>query len=236
QVMHYLNGMCHLPSARMEYVMCYFRPENKFPERVFGGFARDLKNVQGCSVDAFSFIPYTTFSLNSRLPDGWSLEESSPFDLWELNRFYSHHSGGLLLSALGVDQGDPDSESLEETFSHFGFVRKRKAHSLIYRGELYAVLIVNQSDLGFNLSELLNGIKILVTDVEGLPWEILSSAISQLIGVYRTDRVPVLFYPLDYVELKNIPYEKRYKAWVLNLQFGNEYLEYMHRKFRTGYQ
>ena len=236
QVMHYLNGMCHLPSSKIDYVMCYYRPENKFPERVFGGFARDLKNVQGCSVDLFSFLPYTTFSLNTRLPDGWSLKESSKLDLWELNRFYSHHSGGLLLSALGVDQENTDDEPLEEVYGRLGFVRKRKTYSLTHRGELYAVLIVNQSDFGFNLSELLNGIQILVIDAEGLPWEALSSAISQVTSVYHADRVPVLFYPMDYVKLKNVPSEKRYQAWILNLRFGNEYLEYMHRKFKTGYQ
>ena len=236
QVMHYLNSMCHLPSAKIDYVMCYYRPENKFPDRVFGGFARDLKNVQACSVDLFSFLPYTTFSLNSPLPDGWSLKKSSTLDLWELNRFYSYYSGGLLLSALGLNQENPGDEPLEEIYGRLGFVRKRNMYSLTHRGELHAVLIVNQSDFGFNLSELLNSIKILVTNPEDLPWDILSSAISKLTPVYHMDRVPVLFYPFDYVKLKNVPYEKQYQAWVLNLQSGNEYLEYMDRKFRTGYQ
>lgn len=216
--------------------MCYFRQENKFPDRIFGGFARELRNTRGCSMDLFSFLPYTTFSLNSSLPDGWSLKKPSRFDLWELNRFYSYYSGGLLLSALGLDQENPGDKTLEEVYGRLGFVRKRSMHSLTYRGELHAVLIVNQSDLGFNLSELLNSIKILVTKPEGLPWDILSSAISRLTPVYHVDRVPILFYPFEYVKLKSVPYEKQYQAWVLNLQSGNAYLEYMDRKFRTGYQ
>jgi hypothetical protein len=59
QIMHHLNDMCRLPSAKMDYVMSYFRPENKFPNTVFGGFAKDTKDPQGCSMDLFSYLPYT---------------------------------------------------------------------------------------------------------------------------------------------------------------------------------
>jgi len=97
------------------------------------------------------------------------------------------------------------------------------------------VLIVDQSDLGLNLSELLNGIKILVTNPENLPWKVLSVAISQLTGVYNMERIPVMFYPLEYVETNDIPYEKKYYLWVFNVQYGNEYMEYIQRKLRIRY-
>ena len=236
QIMYYMNDMYRLPSAHMDYVMCYFRPENRFPDFVFGGFARTLKNPQGCSMDLFSYLTYTRLSLGAKLPNGWSMNECSEIDLWELNRFYEYHSGGLLLSALALDKKDTDNKSLEELYSQLGFVRKRRVFALKHKAELNAVLIVNQSDLGFNLSELLNGIKILVTNPEALPWNILAIAISQLTGIYHTDRVPLLFYPFDYIKSNGIPYEKQYQAWVLNVQYGNEYIEYMQKKFRINYK
>ncbi|MBW2002769.1 MAG: hypothetical protein JRI30_09685 [Deltaproteobacteria bacterium] len=236
QIMYYMNDMYRLPSAHMDYVMCYFRPENRFPDFVFGGFAKTLKNSQGCSMDLFSYLTYTRLSLSAKLPDGWSLNECSEVDLWELNRFYGHHSGGLLLNALALDKKDTGDKSLEEVYSQLGFVRKCGVYALKYKAELNAVLIVNQSDLGFNLSELLNGIKIMVTNPEALPWSILTIAISQLTDIYHTDRVPILFYPFDYVKSNSIPYEKQYQAWVLNVQYGNEYTEYMQRKFRISYK
>ena len=236
QIMYYLNDMHRLPSAKMDYVMSYFRPENKFPDRVFGGFARTLKNARGCSMDLFSYLPYTSLSLGTELPEGWSLKECSALELWELNRFYGHYSGGLLLDALGMGQKNSGDETLEEVYSRLGFLRKWRAYSLKSQEELNAVLIVNQSDLGFNLSELLNSIKILVTNPEGLPWNILSTAIAQLTGVYHMDRVPVLFYPFEYIKEKSVPYEKQYQVWVLNVEYGNEYMEYMQRKFRITYR
>jgi len=236
QIMYYLNDMHRLPSAKTEYMVSYFRPENKFPDRIFGGFARDLKNPRGCSMDLFYYLPYTSLSLSTKLPDKWSLQESSARDLWELNRFYNHYSGGLLLDALDLEKKEPVKEPLEEIYKRLGFLRKWRAYSLNYNGELNAVLVVNQSDLGFNLSELLNGIKILVTNPEDLPWNILSIAIAQLTGIYHMDRVPVLFYPAEYVQNKKVPYEKQYQAWVLDVRYGNEYMEYMQKRFRITYK
>ena len=235
QMMHYLNDMCRLPSAKMDYVICYFRPENKFPRLVFGGFARTLNNKRGCSTDLFAYLPYTTLSLTSELPEGWALDICSDQDLWALKRFYMHYSGGLLLEALGIGQKESGEEPLEDIYGKAGFHRRCEAYSLRHRGELVAVLIVNQSDLGLNFSELLNGIKILVTRPEALPWNILSTAVGKLAAGYDTEKVPVMFYPFEYVQAKGIPYEKRYQLWTLNVRYGQEYMEFMQRKFKVSY-
>ncbi len=235
QMMHYLNDMCRLPSAKMDYVICYFRPENKFPRLVFGGFARALNNKRGCSTDLFAYLPYTTLSLTSELPEGWALDICSDQDLWALKRFYMHYSGGLLLEALGIDQKESGEEPLEDIYGKAGFHRRCGAYSLSHRGELVAALIVNQSDLGLNFSELLNGIKILVTNPDGLPWNVLSTAVGKLAAGYDTEKVPVMFYPFEYVQAKDIPYEKRYQLWTLNVRYGQEYMEFMQRKFKISY-
>jgi len=236
QVMHYLNDMHRLPSTKMEYAMSYFRPENKFPDRVFGGFSRVLENPKGCSLDLFAYLLHTSLSLGAKLPAGWNLRECSKLDLWELNRFYDYSSGGLLLDAMGLGHEVCDDESFENTYARHGFLRKKEVYALTFANKLNAVLIVNQSDLGFNLSELLNGIKIIVTNPKCLPWNVLSIAISQLTGVYHTDRVPVLFYPFEYVQSQDVPYEKPYLAWVLSVRYGTQYMEYMRKKFRIKYE
>ena len=236
QIMHYLNDMHRLPSSSMDYTICYFRPENKFPDRVFGGFARELKNPRGCSLDLFAYLPYTRLSLGTKLPEGWTLDKSSERDLWEFEHFYMSHSGGLLLDAMGIRQGGTNQESLQEIYHKMGLTRTCETYSLKSNGKLHALLVVNHSDLGFNLSELLNGIKALVVNSKALPWSILSTAISQLAGEFQMERIPVLFYPMSYVEENEIPYEKLYQMWVLNVQHGNEYLEYMQKKFRISYK
>ncbi|MEA3223488.1 MAG: hypothetical protein U9P49_10060, partial [Thermodesulfobacteriota bacterium] len=231
QLIHYLNGMCRLPSAKTDYVMGYFRPQNKFMYLAFGEFAKHSKNSTRCSLDLFSYQTYPTLSLRTQLPKGWVLREFSPPDLWKLNRFYKTHSGGLLLDVLCLGQDDPGNESLEETYKALGLTRKWKAYSLICRDDLNAVIVVDQSDMGINLSELLNCIKVLIVDQENLPWEILSSAISNLTNVYHAENVPIIIYPADYVDSKGISYEKQYQQWILNVRYGEEYLEFMEENF-----
>ncbi|HEA66633.1 MAG TPA: PilZ domain-containing protein [Desulfobacterales bacterium] len=232
QIVYYLIDMLRLPSAMMDYVVCYFRPDSRFPSRIFGSFARDLKNPQRCSMDLFSYLPYTSLSLHTRLPTGYTLEECSELDFWELTRFYNHFSGGLFLNALGLNVKDPADPPLETLYEEAGLYRKLKIFSLSSNGELDAVLIVDQSDLGFNLSELLNSIKVIVTNPEKLPWNVLSLAIAQLTSEYNMKKVPILFYPSSYVDAKKIPFEKQYQLWVLNVQNADQYMEYLQKTFR----
>jgi hypothetical protein len=235
QTSYYIHDVYRLHSAKVDYVMCYFRPDNVFPNMVFGDFAGALKNPQGCSLDRFAYLPYLKPSRVSRLPEGWLLQKTSRLDLLELTRFYRFHSGGLLLDAFGLEQMDMGSESLEEIYRRDGCKRRFTLYSLTRDGDLIAVLIANQSDLGLNLSEFLNGIKILMTK-EAVNWEILSSAIAQLSPTYNINKVPIMIYPFEYVEASGIPYEKQYLLWILNLGYGNEYFEFMRRKFGFGHE
>ena len=236
QIMHYLNDIYRLPSAKMQYAMTYFQPENKIPDRIFGGFTKALENTKGSSLDLFSYLPHTRLSLGARLPEGWSLKACSDSDLWELNQFYGHYSGGLLLDALGLDQEISGDQSLEKTYARYGYLRKLNAYSLVNGSTLSAVLIAEKSDMGLNLSELLNGIKVLVTEPDKMPWRVLSIAISQLASDYPMDRIPILFYPHEYVKIEYIPYEKKYQLWIMDVRYANDYMEFMQRKFRIKYE
>ncbi len=88
------------------------------------------------------------------------------------------------------------------------------------------MLIVNKSDPGLSLSDFLNGIKIIVNDADGLPWETLSAAISQLVDSYTIDKIPILVYPSSYLEAKGVPSKKQYNLWILDVYYGREYGEY----------
>lgn len=235
QVMHYLHDIHHLPSAKIDYVMVYFRPEKKFPDRIFGGFARSVNDKEVCSLDLFSYLSFQRPSLDAALPEGWSMDEFSERHLWEISRFYNNYSGGLMIDALGLNQKDSGDESIEEVFGRLGFLRKRDVYALNHKGDLNAVMIADQSEQGMNLSELLNSIKILITNSEGLPWNVLSLAIAQLSRSYSMDSVPALIYPFEYVEANNIPYEKRYNLMIYNARFFSQFIEHMQRKFRAGY-
>jgi len=226
QIIRYFDGLYRLPAVGMDYMMFYFRPENSFPDHFFGGFARHLNNPRACSLDLFAYLNYPTSSPRQALPDGWSLEPFVLPDISELDLFYRNHSGGLLLDILRLGKEQEGPESLSHIYSRHGFVRNCVSFSLKHKGMLKAVLIANRSDPGFSLSDFLNGIKIVVNDGT-MPWEVLSSAISQLAGLFTIDKIPVLVYPESYLESKSVTVEKHYNLWIMDTNYGREYGEYM---------
>ncbi|MCX5883117.1 MAG: hypothetical protein NTU74_15350 [Deltaproteobacteria bacterium] len=235
QIMLFANGMYQLSSAQMDYSICYFRPENKFPDRVFGGFARDFNNPQACSLDLFTYLTLPVTSPEKDLPQEWLLRESTPLDLWELEQFYNHHSRGLLMNILNLGRSAPGNESLEKVFERLGFLRRCRNYSLMYQNHLKAVFIVDQSDIVINMSNLLNCIKVLTTDPSGFPPELFSVLVSKLGSVYNLDKVTLLLYPASDIESTGISHEKRYQLWILNMCYMNQFMDYVQKKFRMKY-
>jgi hypothetical protein len=227
QALRYIDGFYRLPAVGMDYMMFYFRPENIFPDHFFGGFARHLNNPRACSLDLFSYLNYPTSGVRQPLPAGWSLEPFISSDFGEVDRFYRNVSGGLFLEILRLDKSQEDTESLSQLYARHGFKRSYQSFSLKHNGMLKAVLIVNQSDSGLSLSDFLNGIKIIVNDADGLPWEALSSAISQLVGSYTIDKIPILVYPSSYLESKEVSSKKQYNLLIMDVNYGRELSEYM---------
>ena len=235
QTMLFLNGIHQLASARMDYVMCFFRPENKFPDRVFGGFTRYMNNPHACSCDLFTYLSLPLAAAEEDFPKDWLLRESTSIDLWELEQFYRYNSGGLLMDILRPVGSEGGIESLEKVTERLGFLRKCRFYSLIYQGHLKAVFIVDQSDLAINMSDLLNCIKVLVVDPATLSSELLSLTAAKLGSVYGLDNVTILLYPASHIASSGIAYKKQYQLWILNLHYSNQFMDYLQKKFRMKY-
>ncbi|MDA8126889.1 MAG: hypothetical protein M0009_17095 [Deltaproteobacteria bacterium] len=228
----FFDGLHRFPSIGINHLIFYYRPENGFPNLFCGGFAKDINNPQICSLDLFAYQNYERSDPSLPLPKEWQLTNLTPGHYAALERFYRTHSGGLLLDVLRLDQTTEGEEPLSMAYQRQGFLRQCSAYALTYQEELKAVLIVNRSDFGFNLSELLNGIKIIVTDSATLPWKILTSALSQLMSAYPTETVPLLIYPAEYPAEQKISIDKRYYLWALDVQHGPELMKYSENKSR----
>ncbi len=229
-VLRFFDGLYRYPSIQMDHMLFYFRPENHFPNLFFGGFARDLGNQRACSLDLFAYMNHPTDIPQEPFPQGWQLTDFSNSHLPELEHFYRHSSDGLLLDVLRLGQTDEGSESLKDIYLRYGFLRNWRTYALHKEQSLKAVLVVNRSSAGLNLSELLNSIKIIVTDPAGLPWKILINALSRLTPEFQTDVVPLLIYPAHYPSEQGLKVDKNYFLWILDTQYGKEYLEYMEKK------
>ncbi|MBP1749665.1 MAG: type pilus assembly PilZ [Deltaproteobacteria bacterium] len=187
-MVNYVNGIYRLPTPGMQYVMCYFRPDNHFPEMVYGKFAREHGDPRGCSLDPFAYLAFK-LTAPEGLPGGWVVRESTPEDIREFDTFYriasggsSTEGGGLLIDAFGLREAGAN-RALIELYRKLGFERDIRLYSLLNGDEIKAVFIVNRADLGMNLSELLNSVKVVVLDQEGVDWETISAAVNQFAGL-----------------------------------------------------
>ena len=233
QVGRYLNELENFYFAHLRFVYCYYRPDNKFPSRVFGGFARQHQDQRVCSLDLFAYRHFRAAAAGEReLPEPWELAASKPFDLHELASFYAHASGGLLVRAFDLQPGSADHEELAKEYRALGFKKDSYCYALQREGSLKAFILVNRTDAGFNMAELTNCVTVIVLD-QNLPPELLDRSLAQVSRHYEDREMPVLSYPFSYVEQQQIPYEKKYLLWILDLQHSDDYLQYCEGLFRS---
>ncbi len=237
QVGFYVNEFHSLISTRMNFVICYYREENRFPDRVFGGVARNLDDPKASSLDTFAYLSIDREALTDTRcdePSGpLSLFPAAEEDLIELEGFYEQRSGGLMLDALDLKAGSGSEEKcLNEEFEHLGFRRERSIYALKQNGELYALATVTVSDLGLNLSNLTNCIHVFL--LEEIPYDRLAPVLEKLISGYSQKKVSVLIYPDQYVDNKISVYEKNYTLWILNLKNSDGYFQSLQKTFKRS--
>ncbi|MCF6153761.1 MAG: PilZ domain-containing protein [Candidatus Brocadia sp.] len=227
QLGHYINDFHSLYSTHMNYACCYFRPDNKFPHRVFGGVTRYIDNLKGSSIDPFVYFHYEKNLNNMEIKEPWILAKTQPEDFMELEGFYEHKSSGLMLDALDLKPDTIDNNELNEEYHRLGLKRQRHFFSLKKDGIFKAFIVLNLSDIGLNMSDLTNCIQVIVLDPDDLPYDTLCSGLFMLSKYYDQDEIPTLLYPVSYAEGQSIPYDKTYNLWVLNLHYLDPYFKYL---------
>jgi len=233
QIGRFSNASHSLYSLHMNYLFCYFRPENKFPNRIFGGVARDIRDPKASSLDTFAYFHYQKASQNElRLPEPWRLINTESEDLIEFGRCYEHKSGGLMLDALDLKPDMIGRDTLSKEYQTQSFKRERHLFSLKNDVDLMAIFMANVSDVGLNMSDFTNCIKVFVLDSKGLSKNILYQTLSHLSAKFDQDEISVLLYPVSFAEAQFVPYEKLYQMWVLNTQYGDQYFRSLKGLFK----
>ncbi len=236
QIGRYINDFSWLHASHMQYVMCYFRPENKFPNRVFGGFANYLNNPGGCSIDELAYCHFqnTTFSAEHieklLVNSNAVLEKASPDDVFALNIFYEGISGGLLMDALDLKPESMNKNELGLKYRELNFKREKYLFSLKVDSCLKAIIMMTLSDIGLNLSNFTNCFHVIILDSENLSPIVLVSAL-QLCAINYTSaemqNTPVLIYPGNYAQRQDLLQDKTYKLWIFDTRYSDQYFQYM---------
>jgi hypothetical protein len=209
--------------------MCYFRRDNKFPNKVFGGLAEKINNPKSCSLDDWAYYHIEKGEPSNFFKEaGWQLEKTSPGELRDLDCLYENLSGGLMLRAFNLEGEDTEGTSLFQEYEKSGFSREIELFSLKKEGRTSAVIMVDRSEAGLNMSDLTNSFKVFLTDPEELTRDVLESVLKDLSTFFPVEnRIPVLLYPHQEGETLELPIEKKYTLWVINMEASDTYFHYL---------
>lgn len=233
QVSHYLNELESFSFAHLRYVYCYYRPDNRFPSRIFGGFAREHGDQSSCSLDSFGYTRFTTGGAEEAVPAPWEFEASTPFDLSEVVRHYRHVSGGVLTRAFDLEGGGEQEDELAQKYRELGFRKEKYRYSLRKGGSLKAFFLVNVTDAGFNMAELTNCVTLIVLDEE-VPAQVMRLCLERVSRHYEGGSMALLTLPDAYPGRLGLPLEKNYLLWVLDMHYSDDYFRFCERLFRSA--
>jgi hypothetical protein len=225
-----------LYSMHMKYLMCYYRPENHFPQSVFGGFNRYAKDQDDCSVDEFAYCHMSgDAEVFEVLPPEWEITTCDRSDLQELGHWYQHYSGGLMLDCLDLMPHSFEAQDLVDEYRRHGFTKERRVLALRRNGRLIACILIHHSEIGLNLSDLTNCVKVMIIDHGEVDRHIIDNALRRIVRDYKlsTD-MPLLMYPIEAVEKMRMPFEKTYCLWILNTRNSDKYFKFIDRMFRMA--
>jgi hypothetical protein len=234
QVGSFTNNCTHIESMHLDYLFCYFRRENKFPNRMFGGLAEKINDNSKCSLDDWAYFHFERRDAGDFFnTSSWKLEPATEGDLRDLQSFYGQREGGLMLKNFNLEDGMMESDSLLEDYNESGFSRHISFYSLRKNGPASALIMVDKTDAGLNMSDLTNSLKIFIIDSKELDETVLHKALAALSSEYSgQERVSALAYPLDSVRQLNLSVDKIYTLWVLNLEAGDSYFHHLKKLIR----
>lgn len=225
----FINDTHMIDSAKTQYTMGFYRTNNKFPVKFYGGATEYLNNPKACSIDDFAYFNFEALSESKDGTDSgrWEFSVTTKGDLEDLSGFYEKISGGLLLDAFDLTPQSHGGGQLSAEYAASGFQREIHHMSVKKNGELKAVLAINRTDVGMNFSDLTNAVQIFVLDSSGFTHKDFKFILSHITTTYDIENFPVLIFPATFAEEKNLPVEKTYRCNVISSHSWDDYMRYL---------
>jgi hypothetical protein len=220
----FCNGLSRFSKSKMKYLVCFYRPENRFPSRVFGGVAKSINDPQKCSKDSLAYYLFNKDEKLNHIDKFWEIDQASKDDIIELNIFYEEFSGGLMMHSLDLTINDDLSQlDISEDYEKMGIRRERVVFSLKRKGVLKAIIVVSLSELGLNMSDVTNSINFIVLDQRDFSKDVLNNTLKNLSDKFSQQTVPVLLYPKEFLDEHKIGYKKIYNYLTLDVKYIDNY-------------
>ena len=183
----------------LDFAKVYFRPDNKWPARVFGGYARRVTDRQLSDLRVLDYLLYPT---SARLPEtpGLRVFEAQPGDLGVGEGHYVASERGLILRSDDLTRGTLSLGAVDREYRAAGLFRLRRTLLAVRPDDTpVGFALCEISSPGLNLSELLSSMRLVVLpagDAPGMPGAaaVRVALLREALGLYRQAGRP--FAPL----------------------------------------
>ena len=231
-ISEYINDSYQLNPTHLRYIIGYYQTANRFPKRYFGDYVGELKDSKKTSLDCYSYINEARTFMGGEvdLARGWSVYPAVKSDLNEFYGYYQKISDGMLPEALDMLPEDLGDQSLSEKYKANGLSRQRELLALRYQDSPIALIDIQSTGIGLNLSEITNAITVYLIDSRPEYFDMVRSAICSQALKHEKTSDPVMVFPNSFLNSCNFNTDKEYTMWTLNVPEGMEsYMSWMNR-------
>jgi hypothetical protein len=226
----------------LAYFKIFFRPDNRWPARVFGGFARNVADPRLSDLRTFDYL---------QIPLDWSppiepaveVAEASVEDLLIVERYFVGHESSVLLRADDLTREGLALGELNSRYRRLGLQRRRRVLLALRRNEPIAFALVEISSPGINLSELLSTFRVFILPEAGAVGSsdalaARAALVTASVALYRQAGRPLALglaqagERADYQRL-GIVANKQYSAWTCHRTLYQRFTDHVDRLVRT---
>jgi hypothetical protein len=231
-------GVYFSQNVDLEYCKIFYRPENRWPARVFGGFARNISDPQISDLRLFSYFTLPTDSDLIPAVPGIEVVEADADQLAIAERYFVAKERGLILKANDLSRGGLQLSELDREFADIGLQRRRRVLFASDRGVPVGFALAEVSSPGLNLSELLSSFTIHLLEGAERTHEIERALLRSALELYRKAGRPFAVCLAEPDQLARYQYlplgsVKRYACWTCHRSAYLRFCDHIDRIVRS---
>jgi hypothetical protein len=146
------------------WVKMFFRPNNPWPARVFGGYARRLGDVPTSDLRTFHYLPASTQAHDPTVSPDITVTSATPDDLGVVQAWFSSRGRLVEIEANDLRADAFALASLGAAYQSLGLRRQRECLVARRDRRIAGVALLDIASLGLNFSELTNAFTVHMVD------------------------------------------------------------------------
>ncbi len=218
---------------QLEWCRMYFRPNNRWPARVFGTFAKKLNEPLLSDIRTVAYCVGSTTAEAITLPSGTRIAPAQRVHLEEIQRYFLSRGRVIALQSDDLSLDHLSMKEVEHLYSENGLQRRREILAFENGSSFAGFALLEISSPGLNLSELTNHFSVHV--MEG------GSTTRRMLIAAARDRYRELGRKtcialndgegLEDYDAMGLPKHKDYLCWTGHRSLLRSYSEYVLRMF-----